>query len=388
MAQPRPETAWTTILVGCVIAITVILVGWMLRATAVVMIPIVFSLFLALLVAPVDRWVRQRAPDRVPWLGHAAAMGVILLALLAFVGSIWIAAQQVMERIPLDAERLEAAVPLAGPTSPEAFGGAGGSGSAGEASEDPGQPAADGNLVERLASLFASAGGSFVSRLAEWAAGYASTILGTASTVLGGAVLVFFLTLLMLVEGTAWRDKLMALAAPSSETEAVSAVGEIAGRLRKYLWARTIMGILTAILYVGWLWLFGLDLLFVWGLLAFVLNYIPTLGSLVAGIAPVVYAFLTRDFGTAALVGGGILAIEQVMGNYVDPKVQGRQVALSPLVILVVLLFWGWIWGVAGAILAVPITIAVLIVSAHVPRMRPLALVLGDKAEDVPGHSS
>jgi AI-2 transport protein TqsA len=362
------------VLVGCVIAITVILLGWMLRATAVVMIPVVFSVFLALLVAPVDRWGRRHAPRRAAWLGHVAAMGVILLALLFCVASLWIAAQQLVDRLPEGAAGWSESIPLAGPAEPDETGGGTGAEAEVETQDEAG-------LFARLRTLFASAGDSFLGRVVEWAVGYASTILATAGTVLAGAVLVFFLTLLMLIEGPKWRKKLRALGASTPEGEVTDAVGEIAERLRKYLWTRTIIGALTALLYVGWLWVFGVDLLFVWGLLAFLLNYIPTVGALIAGLAPVAYAFLTRDFGTAALAGAGILVIEQVMGNYVDPRVQGRQVSISPLVVLIVLLFWGWIWGIAGAILAVPITIALVIVSSHVPPLRPLALILGDETE-------
>lgn len=401
---PSSADAWRKVLLGCVIAITVILVGWMLRATAVVMIPLVFSVFLALLVAPVDRWGARHAPRRAPWLGHAAAMGAILLVLLVFIGSIWIAAQQVVDRLPTDMGGSDPAVPLAGPARPEASAPSGEPSRTDQASgattssanddqgnsstnEDQGQSAAnedqgkDAGLFATIRSRFASAGGSFLGRLADWAAGYASTILSTAWAVLGGAILVFFLTLMMLIEGRKWRDKMLLLVRPSSEGGAMRAVGEIAERLRKYLWARTMIGAATAFLYMGWLWIFGLDLVFVWGLLAFLLNYIPTLGSLIAGVAPAVYAFVTRDFGTAALIAGGLLAIEQVMGNYIDPRVQGRQVSLSPLVVLIVLLFWGWIWGIAGAILAVPITIALLIVSAHVRPLRPLAVMLSNETD-------
>jgi AI-2 transport protein TqsA len=366
------------VLLGCVIVITVILAGSMLRATAVVMIPIVFSVFLALLVAPVDRWGRRHAPERAAWLGHAAAMGVILLVLLAFVGSIWIAAQQLMERLPDNMGVESAAIPLAGPADPSETvppNASDGSGQAEEAGEEAG-------IADRLGTLFSSAGDSFLGRLVDWAAGYASTILATAGTVLGGAVLVFFLTLLMLIEGPAWRDKMRALRRGPSEGVVTDAADEIAEKLRRYLWTRTVIGVLTALLYVGWLWLFGIDLLFVWGLLAFVLNYIPTLGSLIAGLAPIAYALLTRDLGTAALAAAGVLAIEQVMGNYVDPRMQGRQISISPLVVLIVLLFWGWIWGIAGAVLAVPITIALLILSSHVPPLRPLAVILRDEAEE------
>nr|WP_111298527.1 hypothetical protein [Paracoccus saliphilus] len=80
--------------------ITVILTGWALHATGAFMVPVVFSVFLALLVAPLDRMVSERVPDKVSWLGHAAAIGAVVLALLMFVTMIWVAAQQVVERFP------------------------------------------------------------------------------------------------------------------------------------------------------------------------------------------------------------------------------------------------------------------------------------------------
>ena len=160
-----------------------------------------------------------------------------------------------------------------------------------------------------------------------------------------------------------------------------SSIGIIAVRLRRYLLARAILGLITALLYAAWLWIFSVDLLVVWALLAFLLNFIPTLGSLIAGALPVLYAFVQKDAGTALAVGAGIFVIEQVMGNYVDPRVQGRQVSLSSLVVLITLLVWGWMWGVAGAILAVPITIAAMIICAHIPRLRPFALMLSNAAD-------
>ncbi|MFZ3585231.1 AI-2E family transporter, partial [Loktanella sp. DJP18] len=82
-----------------------------------------------------------------------------------------------------------------------------------------------------------------------------------------------------------------------------------------------------------------------------------------------------------AIIAAGIFAIEQIIGNYVDPRVQGRQVSLSPLVVLITLLVWSWVWGVAGAILAVPITIATMIVCAFVPPLRPFALLLSNASD-------
>ena len=108
---------------GMLAVITVILTGWALQATGAFMVPVVFSIFLALLVMPLDRWVAARVPAKLGWLGHVAAMGVILASLLIFVGLIWIAAQQVVDRFPV----LGGGGPLLPQFGEEVRGGSGGS---------------------------------------------------------------------------------------------------------------------------------------------------------------------------------------------------------------------------------------------------------------------
>lgn len=371
------------------VVITVILGGWALRATGPFMVPVVFSVFLALLVAPLDRIVADRLPPKAAWLGHAAAMGTILVALLVFVGMIWIAARQVADQFPMSGDggnllpQFGSELWSGGDAAVNAPAGSDGSGTAeGEAGPDATAPTPEsGDVFARFGGFLSDASGSLASSLGDLASGIATRVLSAAGATLGVTVLVFFLTLIMLIEGPIWRRKIVNVLEAPGRSKAMESVGIIAERLRGYLVARTILGVITAALYVAWLWVFGVDLLVVWALLAFVLNYIPTLGSLIAGVLPVIYAFVQKDFGTVLLIGAGIFVIEQVMGNYVDPRLQGRQVSLSPLVVLITLLVWGWIWGVAGAILAVPITIAAMIVCAHVEPLRPFALMLSNASD-------
>lgn len=115
-------------------------------------------------------------------------------------------------------------------------------------------------------------------------------------------------------------------------------------------------------------------------MLALLLNFIPTIGSIIAGTLPALYALATRDPGTALAVAGGLLVIEQIMGNYVDPRLMGHQLALSPVVVLTTLMVWGWIWGPLGAFLATPITVLMATLFAHSRRMRPVGMLLADTA--------
>lgn len=374
------------------VAITVILVGWALHATAAVMIPLVFSIFLALIVAPLDHGVASKVPGKLGWLGHVAAMGAILVVMLLFVGMIWLAAQQVVQRFPDPSpnssllEQVDKAMSDGSEQSDTAASGekaqASAAGETGTATaEDGGKP---GDPFGRFDRIFDGAQGALLGRLADWASGTASQILAAAGATLFSAVLVFFLTLIMLVEGPDWRRKISTVLDNQAREKSMDSVGIIADRLRRYLVARTVLGGITALLYAVWLWVFGIDLLFVWPLIAFVLSFVPTLGSMISGALPVIYAFIQKDFGSALAVGAGIFVIEQVMGNYIDPRVQARQVSLSSLVVLVTLLVWGWIWGIAGTILAVPVTIAAMIICAHVDALRPVALMLSD-AKDYEG---
>ncbi|MGR3250653.1 MAG: AI-2E family transporter [Paracoccus sp. (in: a-proteobacteria)] len=355
--------------------VTVILTGWALHATAAFMVPVVFSVFLALLVAPLDRMVSERVPDKVSWLGHLAAIGAVVVALLVFAAMIWVAAQQVVERFPVSSS--SGLLPEFGQEIRDPTGGsASGAGAPGSDRATPSY-----GMMEGLRNLLPDAGSTIIENLGSWASGIAMQILRAASSALFATVLVIFLTLIMLIEAPNWQRKIAAVSDGGTRRDVHESTAVIASLLRRYLLARTILGVVTAILYVAWLWIFGIDLLVVWALLTVLLNYIPTLGSLISGVLPVLYALVQKDPGTAVMVGAGIFVIEQVMGNYVDPRVQGRQVSLSSLVVLITLLVWGWIWGIAGAILAVPVTIAAMIICAHIGPLRPFALMLSDETD-------
>jgi AI-2 transport protein TqsA len=342
-------------------------IAWTLRETRMVTMPLAFGFFIAIAVFPVSAAVGARTPRRLRWLGPAAAMAVILIVLGAFFAGLWAAAEQVAERLPGYADEIGA------------WWGVAQDGSAQDDSARSGQDA--GSLADAAQQLPGPFGlGDVLDRVAS----YADTILSSAATVVAGIVLIFFFTLLMLIEAPRWGEKLKTVTRDHDEIGWARSVTAIAQRFRWYLVVRTILGAITGTLYGLWTWAFGLEFALVWGLLGFLLNYIPTLGSIVAGVLPVLFAFFTKDIGTALIIAAGLLVIEQVMGNFVDPRLQGKQLSLSPLVVLFSLLVWGWIWGIPGALLAVPLTVLITIVFAHVSGLRKIALLLSDET-DMPG---
>jgi len=130
--------------------------------------------------------------------------------------------------------------------------------------------------------------------------------------------------------------------------------------VRLYLFIRTVVGLITGSLVVGFAYLIGLELPWTWGSLNFLLNYIPTLGSVLGVVPPVLFAQASGGWEHAlwALVAVG--GAQLIMGVVVDPLMQGRQLSISPLAVLVSVAFWGLVWGIPGAFIATPMTMLVV----------------------------
>ncbi len=159
-------------------------------------------------------------------------------------------------------------------------------------------------------------------------------------------------------------------------------------RLIAYFQVKTIAslatGIVAAVACAG----VGLALPVLWGLMAFFLNFAPTVGSIVAAIPPVSLALITLGWERALVLGIIYLVINGAIGGFLEPKILGERVGLSPLVILVSLVFWGWVWGPIGLLLAVPMTMVVKIAFEQVDELRAVAILLGPSrhaADQQPG---
>ena len=155
-------------------------------------------------------------------------------------------------------------------------------------------------------------------------------------------------------------------------------VARVDQQVRQYLLAKTLISLGTGLLTTVILLIFGVDFALFWGFLAFVLNYIPNFGSLIAEIFPVLMAFLQFDsIVTPLLLLVILVAMQMVIGNVIEPKVMAFSLDLSPLVVLVALIFWGWLWGIVGAIIAVPLTAILKIIFENVDELEPIANLMG-----------
>ena len=353
-ARPRAPQ----VILGLQVVVAVILVGWALRATASVSALIAAALFAAVILAPLDRWVATRTGQG--WLGHTAALLAMIASFLAFLAGLYFAAQRVATEFPSLEQMSTGMIPGV------------------EGGSEDGQGGEGSGILDSLLGGGESSGVEVVSRLADIASSVALTGLEYASAAVGGVVVLIFLALIMLVDAPHWRARVERVWGDRVAGGAEDAVAVIGRQLLLFILARTALGLLAAVLYMAWLWAFGVELLLVWGVLTLLLSFVPNFGSILSGILPTLYAFLTKDFGTAIAVGIGLTVIEQVIGNYVDPRVQGRLVSISPTVILTALLIFAWVWGVPGALLSTPVLIAAVIAFSRIDALRPTALLLSN----------
>jgi AI-2 transport protein TqsA len=197
----------------------------------------------------------------------------------------------------------------------------------------------------------------------------------------GLAVLALAFFALGISEVRQFEIKLVNLLRRRDGQELVDTLHEIAGSVRRHMVALSLSSAVSGLLTGAFALAVGLELAALWGLLTFLLNYIAVLGPLLAVIPPTLYAGLQFDgLARPALVAAGVGIIQVVMGNFVDPKIEGRVLSLSPLIVLLALVFWGWIWGVPGAFLGIPITGALLIACEHFPQTQWIA-TLGTEAK-------
>lgn len=208
--------------------------------------------------------------------------------------------------------------------------------------------------------------------------GFLKSFLQSTSSLLGNLLLVIVYTIFIFLEENSFAKKLSTI---FKERGNMAKVEQLMNRVyhstNKYIAVKTLVSLLTAVLSYGVMIIVGVDFAFLWALLIFALNLIPYLGSFIGTLLPSVFSLLQFQSPWPFFwVFGSITVIQIVVGNYLEPKVMGSSLNLSPLIVLVSLSFWGYVWGILGLILAVPITSIMLIVMAEFPSTRTLALLL------------
>ena len=201
-----------------------------------------------------------------------------------------------------------------------------------------------------------------------------TNVVGRVASFLGTAFIVLILTVFMLTEARMFGRRLNAIceARGPNILRMLSATQGI----QRYLGIKTAVSFATGLLAGFLCWAAGLDFFLLWGILAFALNYIPVVGSIVAGLPPMILAFLALGWPSALAVGIGYVAINIFLGNFVEPMLMGRRFGLSTLVIIASVLFWGWVWGPVGMLLAIPIMMLLKVVLDNSYEFRWLSIAI------------
>lgn len=328
--------------------VVVVLAAAALKLSRPVTLPLVAGLLIVMLVWPLQRRLERRVPRGLAYL---LTFLVVLAVLAAFVAVLLWSARAVVDALPNVQPRLEGLAAEArgwlqrhGVPVPAGGGTAGGT----DGGEANGLTA---SLPERLAR-----------------ATYESLTL---------LALTLGFALLGLVEVHGAKRRVVRNL-PHGE-RLVHIVGRIAAAMRRYVLVKTATCAITGTASALFALAVGLDLAFVWGLIAFLLEYVPTVGSTIAIVPPSLYALVQYGDPARALgVVGGFTALQLFFGNFVDPKIEGRVMALSPVMVLLSITFWAWIWGAPGALLGVPLTMVVIIVCRQFEQTRWVAALLSE----------
>ena len=344
----NPESSWSPQARGLIVAAAVVVVLAGLQGAAPLLGPILLAAFIAVVATPPLRLMRRYGAPK--W----AALLIIGFLLFDFGSLLALATTGALEgfrhSLPSYQERL---VLL--------------SAELGDWLEGLGMP----NSREAVPDIFDPALAMALTKI------FFSNIGGIFST----GLLVLFTVLFILLEAAGMPAKLKAAFSPTAETEA--RIQKMLSSINQYMVIKTLASLATAFFIWIWLWYLGLDFAILWALLAFLLNFVPFVGSILMAAPAILLALVQTDISTTLLVALGYLVVNTAIGSILEPRFMGKGLGISTLAVFLSLLFWGFVFGTVGVFLSVPLTMVLIIALDASPRTRPIAILLGpDLAPD------
>ncbi|MDA7744183.1 AI-2E family transporter [Porticoccaceae bacterium] len=323
-----------------VFAAFVIVVSGLKMASSLV-VPFLLAVFIAMIVSPLLAWLKQRrVPGSVAILLIISLILAIGLVLAAVVGS---SVDSFRQDIPVYSAKLSVI------------------------SESIQQGLTQRGLVIDAEQWQNSFDPSAVMR-------WVGSTLASFGNVMTNSVLILITVIFILAENTSFGDKLR-LARGDKSSQAWLA--ELSSSIHSYLAIKACISAVTGILIYIWLTVLGVDYAVLWGLIAFLLNFVPTVGSFIAAVPAVLLALVQLGVGSAGLTLLGFVVVNFLMGSAIEPRWMGKGLNLSPLVVFVSLVFWGWILGPVGMLLSIPLTIIVKIALAANKDTQWISVMLG-----------
>lgn len=206
----------------------------------------------------------------------------------------------------------------------------------------------------------------------NWILTAASSFARWATDILTTVFIVVLIFIFILAESTQFETKLRLIGG----RERVIRSAKIVSEIQHYLAIKTLISAASGLTIGVALWAMGIDFALLWGLLAFALNYIPNVGSILAAFPAILVALLQVGPGAAVLTTVVYIAVNALFGNFLDPMLMGRQFGISTLVVILGLVFWGWVWGPIGMFLSVPLTVAMKIGFENSTDLRWVAILM------------
>jgi AI-2 transport protein TqsA len=212
-----------------------------------------------------------------------------------------------------------------------------------------------------------------------WAMGLAASILNGLKDVLTNVFLIFFTMIFILLEASTAEVKVQAAFGRSAESLRRPRV--FLANLGRYLGIKTVVSLATGLLAGLLTWSIGVDFPLLWAMLAFLLNYVPTIGSIIAAVPAVLLALVQLGPGEASATALGFAGINVIFGNFLEPRLMGYGVGISPLVVFLGLIFWGFVFGPVGMLLSVPLTMTLKLGLENDERTRWIAILIGSERD-------
>lgn len=327
-------------------AFVIIVAG--MKLAAPMLVPFLLSVFIAIICAPPLVWLQRYLPSWLALLVVLSAIFVFWLSVVLLVGG---SVQDFSARIPAYQQRL-ANETVGALAQLQRFGI--------EVSETTVREALDPGAAMSLLGRFLSGFGGLLTN----------------------AFLILLTVIFILLEASALPVKLQRLWAEkqSNNPAAAEHLRLIADSVQNYMGIKTGISLLTGIVIALSLAALGLDYPLLWGLLAFLLNFVPNIGSIIAAVPAVMLAFIQLGAGSAGLVAGLYVVVNVLVGNVIEPRVMGKGLGLSSLVVFLSLVFWGWVFGPVGMLLSVPLTMIARIILDGSEGGHWVAVLLSDDA--------
>lgn len=339
MNASSPRTPANAILVAA--AAVIVIAG--MKSAASLLIPFLLSVFIAVLSAPIMGWLRRKGiPEFLALILVLAGFMLTGVLLVTFVGSTINAFYQ---DLPTYESKLTALTA---------------------------------ETADRLRTYGVDISREALAEMVNPAAamGMVRNVFNGLSSVLANTFLILFTVAFMLLEASSLPAKLKRTL--GEQTQALEHFGRFSHLVQRYLVMKTIVSLFTGVSIGIALAIIGVDYSIMWALVAFLLNYIPTIGSIIAAVPAVLVALIQLGPGEALITAIVYLAANTFYGNIVEPKMMGQTLGLSTLVVFLSLVFWGWVLGPVGMLLSIPLTMVVKIALETRDSTRWIAVLLGN----------